>query len=48
MDVHRLLTVLIVALGAITALIGLGIAGLGVRVKLRVAASRAHEAGYDV
>jgi hypothetical protein len=48
MDVHRLLSVLIVAVGAITALIGVGIAGLGVRVKLRVAASKAHDAGYDV
>jgi hypothetical protein len=47
MDVHRFLSVVIVAAGAITALIGVGIVGLGVRVKVRVAASRAQDASYD-
>jgi hypothetical protein len=47
MDVHRLLSVLITASGAITALIGAVIVGLGLRVKLRVAASRAQSADFD-
>jgi hypothetical protein len=42
MDLHRLLSVLIAAAGAVTALIGACILGLGLRVKLRVAASRRH------
>ena len=48
MDAHRLLSVLVAAAGAITALIGVGIVGLGVLVRVRVAASRAHDAGLDV
>jgi hypothetical protein len=47
MDLHRLLSVLIVAGGAVTALVGVCILGLGVRVKLRVAASRAQDADFD-
>jgi hypothetical protein len=47
MDFHRILSVLIIAAGTITALIGVGIAGLGVLVRVRVAASRAHDAGLD-
>jgi hypothetical protein len=47
MDAHRLLSVLIAAAGAVTALIGAVIVGLGLRVKLRVAASRARGADFD-
>ena len=47
MDVHRLLAVLIAAAGTVTALIGICIVGLGLRVKLRVAASRRHGTSVD-
>ena len=47
MDLHRLLSVLIATTGAVVALIGVGIVGLSLRVKLRVAASRARDAGLD-
>jgi hypothetical protein len=47
MDVHRLVSVLIAAAGAVTALIGICIVGLGVRVKLRVAASRRLRTDFD-
>ena len=48
MDVHRLLSVLIATGGAVVALAGVCIAGLGLRVKIRVAASRTRDAGLDV
>jgi hypothetical protein len=47
MDLHRLLSVLIAGAGAITALVGVVIVGLALRVKLRVAASRAQSADFD-
>ena len=47
MDLHRALSVLIAAAGAITAFVGIAIVGLGLRVRFRVAASRARETSFD-
>jgi hypothetical protein len=43
-----LLSVLIAAAGTITAIVGMAIVGLGLRVKVRVAASRTRDASFDV
>jgi len=47
MDFHRIMPVLVIAAGTITALIGVGIVSLGLLVRLRVAASRANDAGLE-